>query len=116
MVYRHAVGATRYTFDDLRDLLAKATPTRAGDRLAGIAAESAEQTIAARMALADVPLRQFLHEMVIPYEQDEVTRLIVDQHASGAFAAGCCPIALIARALPGSPPASRRKWPQPSRS
>jgi len=86
MVYRHAVGTTRYTFDDLRDLLAKATPTRAGDRLAGIAAESAEQMIAARMALADVPLRQFLHEMVVPYEQDEVTRLIVDQHDPGAFA------------------------------
>jgi len=86
MVYRHVVGATRYTFDDLRDLLAKATPARAGDRLAGIAAESAEQMIAARMALADLPLRQFLHETVIPYEQDEVTRLIVDRHDPQAFA------------------------------
>jgi len=86
MVYRHVVGATRYTFDDLRDLLAKATPARAGDRLAGIAAESAEQMIAARMALADLPLRQFLHETVIPYEQDEVTRLIVDRHDQQAFA------------------------------
>ena len=56
MVYRHAIDATSYVFDDLRDLLAKATPPRSGDRLAGIAADSAEQMIAARMALADVPL------------------------------------------------------------
>ena len=60
MVYRHAIDATSYVFDDLRDLLAKATPPRSGDRLAGIAADSAEQMIAARMALADVPLKQFL--------------------------------------------------------
>ncbi len=62
MVYRHAIAATTYVFDDLRDLLAKATPPRSGDRLAGIAAERAEQMIAARIALADVPLKQFLHE------------------------------------------------------
>ena len=60
MVYRHTIDATVYVFDDLRDLLAKATPPRSGDRLAGIAADSAEQMIAARMALADVPLKQFL--------------------------------------------------------
>ena len=66
------------TFDDLRDLLAKATPPRSGDRLAGVAADSAEQMIAARMALADVPLKQFLNEAVVPYEDDEVTRLIID--------------------------------------
>ena len=60
MVYRHAIDATSYVFADLRDLLAKATPPRSGDRLAGIAAESAEQMIAARIALADVPLKQFL--------------------------------------------------------
>jgi ethanolamine ammonia-lyase large subunit len=87
MVYRHAIDATAYVFDDLRDLLAKATPPRSGDRLAGIAAESAEQMIAARIALADVPLRQFLHETVIPYENDEITRLIVDNHDASAFAA-----------------------------
>jgi ethanolamine ammonia-lyase large subunit len=87
MVYRHAIDATAYVFDDLRDLLAKATPPRSGDRLAGIAAESAEQMIAARIALADVPLRQFLHEAVIPYEKDEITRLIVDNHDAAAFAA-----------------------------
>src|ERR1700735_4354382 len=87
MVYRHALSATSYVFDDLRDLLAKATPPRSGDRLAGIAAERAEQMIAARIALADVPLKQFLHETVIPYEDDEITRLIVDTHDPVAFAA-----------------------------
>ncbi|MGT2439611.1 ethanolamine ammonia-lyase subunit EutB [Bradyrhizobium betae] len=73
MVYRHTIDATTYTFPDMRDLLAKATPPRSGDRLAGVAAGSAEQMIAARMALADVPLGQFLQETVIPYEADEVT-------------------------------------------
>ncbi|WP_213736650.1 ethanolamine ammonia-lyase subunit EutB [Bradyrhizobium sp. dw_411] len=87
MVYRHAIAATTYVFDDLRDLLAKATPPRSGDRLAGIAAGRAEQMIAARIALADVPLKQFLHETVIPYEDDEITRLIVDTHDVRAFAA-----------------------------
>ena len=86
MVYRQVIGATSYVFDDLRVLLAKATPPRSGDRLAGIAAESAEAMIAARMALADVPLKQFLNEAVIPYEDDEVTRLIFDTHATQAFA------------------------------
>jgi len=86
MAYRRTIDATSYVFPDLRDLLAKATPPRSGDRLAGIAAESAEQMIAARMALADVPLRQFLQEAVIPYEDDEVTRLIVDTHDRSAFA------------------------------
>ena len=87
MVYRHAIGTTTYVFDDLRDLLAKATPPRSGDRLAGIAADNAEQMVAARIALADVPLTQFLQETVIPYEDDEVTRLIVDSHDRSAFAA-----------------------------
>jgi ethanolamine ammonia-lyase large subunit len=87
MIYRHAIDAHAYVFDSLRDLLAKATPPRSGDRLAGVAAESAEQMIAARMALADVPLRQFLHEAVVPYEDDEVTRLIIDRHDAAAFAA-----------------------------
>src|SRR5436853_4003185 len=87
MVYRHAIDATTYTFGDLRDLLAKATPPRSGDRLAGIAAESAEQMVAARMALSSVPLKQFLNETVIPYEDDEVTRLIIDSHDAPGFAA-----------------------------
>src|SRR5712675_2166213 len=87
MIYRHAIDATVYVFDDLRDLLAKATPPRSGDRLAGLAAGSAEQMIAARIALADVPLKQFLHETVVPYEGDEITRLILDTHDVEAFAA-----------------------------
>src|SRR3954469_3233695 len=86
MVYRQVIGTTSYLFADLRELLAKATPPRSGDRLAGVAAESAEQMIAARMALADMPLQQFLNEAVIPYEDDEITRLILDTHAVQAFA------------------------------
>ena len=86
MAYRHAIGNTAYVFSDLRDLLARASPPRSGDRLAGIAAESAEQMVAARIALADVPLKQFLTETVVPYEADEVTRLIVDGHDPAAFA------------------------------
>jgi ethanolamine ammonia-lyase large subunit len=87
MIYRHAIGAQSYVFDSLRDLLAKASPPRSGDRLAGIAAGTAEQMIAARMALADVPLMRFLQEAILPYEDDEITRLIVDGHDVAAFAA-----------------------------
>jgi ethanolamine ammonia-lyase large subunit len=87
MIYRHVIDATVYVFDDLRDLLAKATPPRSGDRLAGVVAESAAQMIAARIALADVPLKQFLQETVVAYEDDEITRLIVDTHDGQAFAA-----------------------------
>jgi len=86
MIYRHSIGNVSFVFEDLRDLLAKASPPRSGDRLAGIAADSAEQMVAARMALANLPLRQFLCEMVIPYEADEVTRLIADRHDAAAFA------------------------------
>lgn len=85
MRYRHTIDATSYAFDDLRDLLAKASAPRAGDRSAGIAAETAKQAIAARRALADVPLRQFLEEPAIPYEDDEVTRLILDSHDVAGF-------------------------------
>ncbi len=87
MVYRQIINTTSYTFDGLRDLLAKATPPRSGDRLAGIASDSAQEMIAARMALADVPLKQFLNETVVPYEDDEVTRLIIDSHDAPSFAA-----------------------------
>jgi len=87
VVYRHTIDATNHVFDDLRDLLARATPPRSGDRLAGVAADSAEQMIAARIALADVPLKQFLHETVVAYEDDEITRLIIDTHDMSAFAA-----------------------------
>src|SRR4029078_12976894 len=86
MFYRHVIDSTSYAFADLRDLLAKATPPRSGDRLAGIAAASAEQMIAGRMALAASPRGRFLQEAVIPYEADEVTRLVIDSHDAGAFA------------------------------
>jgi ethanolamine ammonia-lyase large subunit len=84
----HAVATdgTRYTFPDLRGLLAKASPLRSGDRLAGVAAETAAERVAAQMALADVPLATFLNEAVVPYEDDEVTRLIIDSHDAEAFA------------------------------
>jgi len=85
--YAHTVGDVVYRFKDLRDLLAKATPARSGDVLAGVAAESAEQRVAAQMALAALPLKAFLSEAVIPYESDEITRLIFDTHNIVAFAA-----------------------------
>jgi ethanolamine ammonia-lyase large subunit len=78
MAFQHTVGGVSYRFETLADLLAKATPARAGDELAGIAAESAQQRVAAQRALADLPLRAFLDEPLIPYETDEVTRLIFD--------------------------------------
>ncbi|MGA3201960.1 MAG: ethanolamine ammonia-lyase subunit EutB, partial [Bryobacteraceae bacterium] len=71
---------------ELKALLAKATPLRSGDQLAGIAAESAEERVEAQMALADTPLSRFLNDLLIPYERDEVTRLIVDTHDQEAFA------------------------------
>jgi ethanolamine ammonia-lyase large subunit len=83
--YACTVGHRRYAFRDLRELLAKASPHRSGDVLAGIAAESAAERVAAQAALADVPLQQFLAEPIIPYEQDEVTRLILDTHDAEAF-------------------------------
>jgi len=86
MPFAHSIGATRYTFPSLADLLAKATPFRSGDALAGIAAASAEQRVAAQFALANVPLAHFLVEPLVPYETDEVTRLIVDTHDATAFA------------------------------
>jgi len=85
MSFAHTIGSTRYTFADLRELLAKATPLRSGDVLAGVAAHSAEERVAAQFALADLPLAHFLTEQVIPCEADEVTRLIVDTHDAGAF-------------------------------
>lgn len=82
----HRVGAHTFTFRDLKDLMAKATPARSGDRLAGVAAGSAQERVVAQMALADLPLRTFLNEALIPYEEDEVTRLILDTHDAAAFA------------------------------
>jgi len=86
MSYKHTIGNRTWRFGDLKTLLAKATPARSGDDLAGIAAESEEERVAARMALAEVPLKRFLEEAVIPYESDEVTRLIIDTHDASAFA------------------------------
>src|SRR5262245_54671946 len=86
MGYTHTVAGRVHRYADLKELLAKATPLRSGDVLAGIAAATAEERMAARMALADLPLRRFLEEVVIPYEEDEVTRLIVDTHARESFA------------------------------
>lgn len=82
----HTVGAHTYRFRDLRDLLAKATPLRSGDVLAGVAAGNAQERVAAQMALADLPLATFLNLQVVPYESDEVTRLIIDSHDAKAFA------------------------------
>src|SRR3954469_21069896 len=84
--YSCTVGEQRYRFPDLKTLLAKATPVRSGDRLAGLAANSEEERVAAQMALADTPLQNFLDEAVVPYERDEVTRLIIDSHDASAFA------------------------------
>ncbi|CAN7184697.1 ethanolamine ammonia-lyase subunit EutB [Bosea sp. LjRoot237] len=86
MAYRHVIGQTTYRFGDLRELMAKATPPRSGDELAGLAAASAEEAVAARFALADLPLATFLSEVLVPYEDDEITRLIIDGHDRAAFA------------------------------
>src|SRR5262245_32247459 len=85
-MYAITIGTRRYAFRDLRTLLARATPLRSGDQLAGLAAETGEERVAAQYALADLPLAAFLHEQVVPYETDEVTRLIVDTHDREAFA------------------------------
>ena len=85
-MYVQDLTGTRYAFRDLKSVLAAATPFRSGDQLAGVAAESAEQRVAARYVLAELPLKAFLEEMVVPYEADEVTRLIVDSHDAAAFA------------------------------
>ena len=86
MAYRHTAGPRTHVFADLAALMAKATPVRSGDRLAGVAAESAEEAVAARWCLAEVPLREILARPLIPYEADDVTRLILDTHDAGAFA------------------------------
>ncbi len=84
-VYRHILAGTTYTFDGVVELLAKATPARSGDELAGCAAASDTERAAAQWALAEVPLTVFLNEAVVPYESDEVTRLIMDSHDAQAF-------------------------------
>ena len=86
MGYHKTIGHITYTFSDLKTLLAKASPYRSGDALAGVMAERYEERVAAQMALADVPLKTFLTETLTPYEKDEVTRLIIDSHDQTAFA------------------------------
>jgi ethanolamine ammonia-lyase large subunit len=82
---RTTIGSIVYQFEDLKTVLAKATPLKSGDELAGLAAASAEERVAAQIALADVPLKRFLEEPLMPYETDEVTRLIFDSHDEQAF-------------------------------
>jgi ethanolamine ammonia-lyase large subunit len=83
--YRAIIGSKTWLFDSLKQLMAKATPLRSGDQLAGISADNAQERVAAQIALADVPLKTFLNELVIPYEEDEVSRLIIDNHDEKAF-------------------------------
>lgn len=83
--YRWHQGDQIYQFRSLADLMAKATPERSGDLLAGVCAGSETERVAAQMTLAELPLKAFLQESVIPYEDDEITRLIVDSHDSQAF-------------------------------
>ena len=85
MGYAETLGGTRYVFSDLKMLLARATPPRSGDRLAGVAAADMTERVAAQRALADLPLRRLIEDPVVPYETDEITRLIVDTHDGDAF-------------------------------
>jgi ethanolamine ammonia-lyase large subunit len=80
------VGRTRHVFADLKDVMARASPPRSGDDLAGISARSAQERVAARLVLSDLPLSRFLEEPLVPYDEDEVTRLVVDGHDAAAFA------------------------------
>jgi len=84
--YHARIGVRDYGFDDLAMLMARASPERSGDHLAGVAARSAEERVAAQLALAELPLARFLQEALVPYESDEVTRLIIDSHDAAAFA------------------------------
>ena len=86
MAYSHTIGSQRYLFADLRTLMARATPARSGDQLSGVMAQTMQERLAAQMALAALPLKVFLNECVVPYEEDEVTRLILDTHDAVAFA------------------------------
>jgi ethanolamine ammonia-lyase large subunit len=85
-MYSATIGGRRFTFNDLKTLMAKATPLRSGDQLGGLAAETGEERVAAQYTLADLPLTTFLQEELVPYKTDEVTRLIIDGHDKKAFA------------------------------
>ncbi|HEX6827837.1 MAG TPA: ethanolamine ammonia-lyase subunit EutB [Burkholderiales bacterium] len=117
--FSHTLGQRRYVFDDLKSLLARASPPKSGDQLAGIAAASDEERVAARFALAEVPLKAFLEEPLVPYEEDEVTRLLLDHYDRSAFTEiGACTVgelrdwllayeadgAALARVAPGLTP------------
>ncbi len=108
MAYTSDVGGQRFAFRDLKHVMASASPARSGDELAGLAAASAAERMAARAVLADLPLTRFLNEVLVPYEEDEVTRLIIDTHDErafapiahltvGAFATGCSPTRSVPR-------------------
>ncbi len=86
MAYSHTISSQRYLFADLRTLMARATPARSGDQLSGVMAQTMQERLAAQMALAALPLKTFLKECVVPYEDDQVTRLILDTHNAAAFA------------------------------
>lgn len=85
MGHKHTIQNRTYTFNDLKTLMAKATPFRSGDALAGLAADTYEERVAAQMCLADIPIKAFLSEAIIPYEADEITRLIIDTHDANTF-------------------------------
>ena len=87
MKYSYTAGQQIWHFENLAEVMAKATPARSGDRLAGVIARSAEERVIAQVVLAEVPLKQFLNEALVPYEDDEVTRLIIDEHDAKAFSA-----------------------------
>ena len=85
MGFRTSLGSRSYVFADLKSLMAKASPLRSGDCLSGVAAATSEERIAAALILAEMPLKRFLDEPLIPYEEDEVTRVILDDHQPDAF-------------------------------
>jgi ethanolamine ammonia-lyase large subunit len=86
MSYKQTIKEKTYQFKDLKDLMAKASPFRTGDALAGLCAETYEERVAAQIRLADVPLKVFISDVIVPYEKDEITRLIIDEHNLYKFA------------------------------
>jgi ethanolamine ammonia-lyase large subunit len=85
MVYQHSVGNFQYSFPDLKTVLAKASPKKSGDEMAGLAAKNEQERIAAKLVLADIPLKLFLNEEIIPSETDAISRLIQETHDAKSF-------------------------------
>ena len=83
--YSYVLGSKTFNFKSLADLMAKATPKRSGDELAGVAADSSQKRVVAQMKLCEIPLKTFLTQHLISYEEDEVTRLIIDEHDAQSF-------------------------------